>query len=190
MQKYCLVLFGRLNTEWKWKWIMNVYRQDCSKFEKFEKVACCCCWISISPWWTLELLAELIKTNSQIWKKKLLESDQITKYQNPNGSLRQIFPTFIVTEIGFFTRDFSYTCDTWDSLMYFWQKVTAMGKGATIIQTKSVLRKICQYKGEARQICWCDPGGGSGFSSDGFGFGFSSNCFFCSKQGNASMPPL
>ena len=61
MQKYCLVLFGTLNTEWKWKWIMNVYRQDCSKFEKFEKVACCCCcWISISPWWTLELLTELI----------------------------------------------------------------------------------------------------------------------------------
>ena len=39
MQKYCLVLFFILNTEWKWKWIMNVYRQDCSKFEKFEKVA-------------------------------------------------------------------------------------------------------------------------------------------------------
>ena len=62
MQKYCLVLFFILNTEWKWKWMMNVNRQDCSKFEKIEKVACCCCcWIYmyISPWWTLELLTEL-----------------------------------------------------------------------------------------------------------------------------------
>ena len=58
MQKYCLVLFCILSTEWKWKWIMNVCRQDCSKLEKFEKVAC---WISISPWWTLELLTELTK---------------------------------------------------------------------------------------------------------------------------------
>ena len=62
MQKYCLVLFFILNTGWKWKWIMNVYRQDCSKFEKFEIVACCCCcWISISPGWTLELLTELTR---------------------------------------------------------------------------------------------------------------------------------
>ena len=35
MQKYCLVLFCTLNTEWKWKWIMNVYWQDCCKFEIF-----------------------------------------------------------------------------------------------------------------------------------------------------------
>ena len=34
MQKYCLVLFYILNIKWKWKWIMNVYRQDCSKFVK------------------------------------------------------------------------------------------------------------------------------------------------------------
>ena len=61
MQKYCLVLFGTLNTEWKWKWIMNVYRQDCSKFENLEKWPCCCCWISIRPWSPLELLTELIR---------------------------------------------------------------------------------------------------------------------------------
>ena len=61
MQKYCLVLFGTLNTEWKWKWIMNVYRQDCSKFENLEKWPCCCCLISIRPWSPLELLTELTK---------------------------------------------------------------------------------------------------------------------------------
>ena len=38
MQKYCLVLFCIWNTEWKWKWIMNEYRQDCSKFENFGKL--------------------------------------------------------------------------------------------------------------------------------------------------------
>ena len=39
MQKYCLVLFCRLNTESKRKWLINVYRQHCSKYEKFETVA-------------------------------------------------------------------------------------------------------------------------------------------------------
>ena len=55
-------IFCILNTEWKWKWIMNVYRQDCSKFEFFWKVAL---YICNSPWWTLELLTELTKFNFQ-----------------------------------------------------------------------------------------------------------------------------
>ena len=38
MQKYCLVLFCTLNTESKWKWLMNVYRHYCSKSKKSEKV--------------------------------------------------------------------------------------------------------------------------------------------------------
>ena len=38
MQKYCLVLFCSLNTESKWKWLMNVYRHYCSKSKKSEKV--------------------------------------------------------------------------------------------------------------------------------------------------------
>ena len=57
MQKYCLVLFCIRNTEWKWKWIMNVYRQDCSKFEIVWKLVCM--YVCNRPWWTLELLAEL-----------------------------------------------------------------------------------------------------------------------------------
>ena len=92
-----------------------------------------------------------------------------------------------VTEIGFFTRDFSYTCDTWDSLMYFWQKVTAMGMGATIIQTKSVLRKICQYKREVRQIYswWW-----KWVQFRWFWFWILLQLLLRSKQGNASMPPV
>ena len=39
MQKYCLVLFCTLNTESKWKWLMNVYKQHYSKSDKSEKVA-------------------------------------------------------------------------------------------------------------------------------------------------------
>ena len=57
MQKYCLVLFCRLNTEWKWKLTMNVYRQYCSKFEKFGKVAAGM-YVCNRPWWTLELVTE------------------------------------------------------------------------------------------------------------------------------------
>ena len=39
-----------------WMLIMNVYRQDCSKFENLKK------WVvTISSWWTLELLTGLTK---------------------------------------------------------------------------------------------------------------------------------
>ena len=82
MQKYCLVLFGTLNTEWKWKWIMNVYRQDCSKFENLEKwPCCCCCWISIRPWSPLELLTELTKAlkSKDIIEKNILLNSWISQ---------------------------------------------------------------------------------------------------------------
>ena len=37
--------------------------RSASSFEKSEKVAC---WISIRPWWTLELLTELIKFKGRV----------------------------------------------------------------------------------------------------------------------------
>ena len=40
---------------------------ESEEFEKFEKVAC---WISISPWWTLELLTELTNNIQQIIHNK------------------------------------------------------------------------------------------------------------------------
>ena len=38
---------------------MYIYRQDCSKFEKFGKLGF---YVCNSPWWTLELLTELTNT--------------------------------------------------------------------------------------------------------------------------------
>ena len=51
-----------LNTEWKWNWIMNVFKQDCSK-ENLENWPVC-----NRSWWTLELLTELINQRCHIRK--------------------------------------------------------------------------------------------------------------------------
>ena len=81
-------LFCILNTEWKW--IMNVFRQDCTKLEKSDKVALPC-WISIRPWWTLELLTELTSQRKKLtYKRGVLANsplDNCTIYCNKSETV-------------------------------------------------------------------------------------------------------
>ena len=56
---FCSV-YWTLNESESELWMYIGTRQDCSKFEKSEKMAALLLrWISIRPWWTLELLTEL-----------------------------------------------------------------------------------------------------------------------------------